>query len=55
MAWSGPWLPEGQWKKIAALLPNAPQHTHEAMREEYHGMVSRKTLESARKARDAFG
>lgn len=54
MAWSGPWLPAAQWKKIAPLLPNAPQHTHEAMRGEYHGMVSRETLESARKAREAF-
>jgi putative transposase len=36
------------------LLAKAPKHTHEAMREEYHGIVYAETLEIARKAREAF-
>ncbi len=40
--------------KLRNLLAKAPQHTHEAVREEYHGMVYAETLEVARKAREAF-
>jgi putative transposase len=35
-------------------MAKAPKHTHEAVREEYHGMVYAETLEVARKAREAF-
>jgi putative transposase len=40
--------------KLRNLLAKAPQHTHEAVREEYHGIVYAETLEVARKAREAF-
>jgi transposase-like protein len=40
--------------KLRNLLAQAPKHTHEAVREEYHGMVYAETLEVARKAREAF-
>lgn len=40
--------------KLRNLLAKAPKHTHEAVREEYHGIVYAETLEFARKAREAF-
>ena len=40
--------------KLRNLLAKAPKHTHEAIREEYHGMVYAETLEIARKTREAF-
>ena len=40
--------------QLRNLLAKAPKHTHEAMREEYHGIVHAETLEIARKAREAF-
>jgi putative transposase len=40
--------------KLRNLLAKAPKHTHEAVREEYHGIVYAETLEVARKAREAF-
>jgi transposase-like protein len=40
--------------KLRNLLAKAPKHTHEAVREEYHGIVYAETLEGARKAREAF-
>jgi putative transposase len=40
--------------KLRNLLAKAPKHAHEAVREEYHGIVYAETLEVARKAREAF-
>jgi putative transposase len=40
--------------KLRNLLAKAPKHTHEAVREEYHGIVYAETLEVACKAREAF-
>src|SRR6201988_2946175 len=40
--------------KLRNLLAKAPKHTHEAVREDYHGIVYAGTLEAARKAREAF-
>jgi len=40
--------------KLRNLLAKAPKHTHDAVREEYHGIVYAETLEVARKAREAF-
>jgi transposase-like protein len=40
--------------KLRNLLAKAPQHTHEAVREDYHRIVYAETLETAQKARQAF-
>ena len=40
--------------KLRNLLAKAPQHAHEAVREDYHRMVYAETLAAAQKAREAF-
>lgn len=40
--------------KLRNLVAKAPQHVHEAVREDYHRIVYAETLEIAQKARQAF-
>jgi putative transposase len=40
--------------KLRNLLAKAPKHAHEAVREEYYGMVYAEISEVARKARESF-
>jgi putative transposase len=53
-SWPGLPLQRCTVHKLRNLLAKAPKHTHEAVREEYHGIVYGETLEVARKAREAF-
>jgi transposase-like protein len=54
--WRWPGLPQQRCTvhKLRNLLAKAPKHTHEAVREEYHGIVYAERLEVARQAREAF-
>lgn len=40
--------------KLRNLMAEAPQHVHEAVREDYHRIVYAETREMAQKAREAF-
>ena len=40
--------------KLRNLMAKAPQHTHEAVREDYHRIVYAETLDAAQQARPGF-